>query len=191
MSTTSEAPGTNAASHVWAAGVGDELGELGAGARQFIEGMGIYLESLGIRRIGGRILGLLMMAERPLTLDDMARALKVSRASISTNARMSVAVGMVDHVILPGDQRDYDAFSADAWTRRMQVALPQLDMLHQLAERGPTAFDNSNTPGRERLRAALAFCDFYRRETEASITRWQAHISARQTGARAPHDGGA
>ncbi len=151
--------------------------ELGSGARQFIEGMGLYFERLGIPRIGGRIFGLLMMAQRPLTLDDMASALKVSRASISTNARMSVAVGMVEHVSLPGDRRDYYALSPNAWTRRMESALPQLDLLRRLAEQGLAALDADNQTGRARLEMAIEFCDFYEREILDSIARWKERIA--------------
>ena len=49
---------------------------------RFIEGMGMYFENQGIPRIGGRILGLLMVAHEPLSADAIARILKVSRASI-------------------------------------------------------------------------------------------------------------
>ncbi len=54
---------------------------------RFIEGMGMYFENQGIPRIGGRMLGLLMIAHRPLSAEDLARILKVSRASLSTNFR--------------------------------------------------------------------------------------------------------
>src|SRR5260221_5977976 len=52
-------------------GVGSELEELEAlepGAQQFVEGMGLYFERLGIPRIGGRTLRLLLLAPPPPTL---------------------------------------------------------------------------------------------------------------------------
>lgn len=150
---------------------------LDPGAARFVEGMGLYYERLGVPRIGGRILGLLMIAERPLTLDDMARALKVSRASISTNARMNVAVGMVEHVSLPGDRRDYYTFSPGAWTRRIETAVPLLEVMRRLAEQGLDAIDPENVTGRERLSTAIEFCDFYKRESEASLARWKERIA--------------
>jgi hypothetical protein len=158
----------------------DEITKLGPGAQQFVEGMGLYFERLAIPRIGGRILGLLMLAERPLTLDDMARALRVSRASVSTNARLSVAVGMVEHISLPGDRRDYYVFSRNAWTRRIEVALPVLDLMRRLAEEGLAALDPVHATGRARLQMALDFCDFYRRETEETIARWKEHLAGRE-----------
>jgi predicted transcriptional regulator len=159
---------------------------LGHGVVQFIEGMGLYFERLGVPRIGGRILGLLMLAERPLTLDDMARLLKVSRASVSTNARMSVAVGMVEHVSLPGDRRDYYVFSPNAWTRRIEAALPLLDLMRRLAEQGLAAVDPENSIGRDRLQMAIDFCAFYHREAESIIARWEQYRTERSGSADGP-----
>src|SRR5215471_6211969 len=56
-----------------------EAGVLSAEKMRFVEGMGRYFEQFGISRIGGRILGFLMLAEEPVSLDDMATTLSVSR----------------------------------------------------------------------------------------------------------------
>jgi hypothetical protein len=167
---------------------GDSV-ELEPGTEQFIEGMGLYFERLAIPRIGGRILGLLMLADRPLTLDEMARVLRVSRASVSTNARLSVAVGMVEHVSLPGDRRDYYAFSPNAWTRRIEVALPLLDLMRGLAEQGLAGLDPANSTGRDRLQMAIEFCDFYRGETEATIAHWREYLARRANRSDCPGNG--
>src|SRR5436309_4951811 len=82
---------------------------------RFVEGMGRYFEQFGLSRIGGRVLGLLMLAEEPLSLDDMATTLSVSRASISTNIRLATASGLAELVTKPGDRRDYYLFTDDAW----------------------------------------------------------------------------
>jgi DNA-binding transcriptional regulator GbsR (MarR family) len=54
----------------------------------FIERMGLALEADGLPRIAGRIFGLLLVSEDACSLDDLACDLKVSKASVSTNARM-------------------------------------------------------------------------------------------------------
>jgi hypothetical protein len=43
---------------------------------QFIDGMGMYFESQGIPRIGGRMLGALMIAHWPLSAEDLALLLR-------------------------------------------------------------------------------------------------------------------
>lgn len=147
--------------------------ELSPGEQQFVEAMGLYFEGFGIPRTSGRILALLMVAERPLTLDDMARALKVSRASVSTNARMSVASGMAEHVSLPGDRRDYYQLSPSAWEQRFRVGIPALEALRRLADQGLAAIDRANALGRERLTEMRDACEFMQEELLTSLERWR------------------
>lgn len=151
--------------------------ELSPGIVRFIERMGIYYERLGVSRIGGRILGLLMMARRPLTLDDMASLLHVSRASISTNARMNVATGTVRHVSLPGDRRDYYEFSPLAWEYRLALARPSTIELHDIAQEGLVALASTNHEGRERLIETIEFCNFLEAETDDLVARWRQHLA--------------
>ena len=149
---------------------------------RFIERMGLYYEHLGVPRIGGRILGLLMMARRPLTLDDMASMLRVSRASISTNARMNVAVGMVRHVSLPGDRRDYYVFSPNAWEERLAIGKPTTIELRNIVKEGLSALAPTNHEGRARLIETLAFCDLVEAATEQMMAQWRERLGRlRQT----------
>src|SRR5579883_1380571 len=88
---------------------------------RFVEGLGLYFEEFGLPRIGGRLLGLLMVTDRPLALDEIARRLLVSRASVSTNARLVLAARLGERVGIPGDRRDYYAFSPRAWDAIVEV----------------------------------------------------------------------
>lgn len=54
----------------------------------FIERIGGSLESDGRPRIAGRIFGLLLVSEDCRSLDELAVQLRVSKASVSTNARL-------------------------------------------------------------------------------------------------------
>src|SRR5688500_12893753 len=88
--------------------------QLNEGEERFVEAMGLYFERVGVPRIGGRILGLLMVTEGPISLDRMAVLLHVSRASISTNMRQFITAGLCQHFGVPGDRRHYYVFSEDA-----------------------------------------------------------------------------
>src|SRR5687767_1846148 len=82
---------------------------------EFIEDLGVFYEAQGMPRIGGRICGLLVLATRPLSLEEMAETLSVSRASVSTNARLLERNGTVIRVGRPGDRRDYYEISRASW----------------------------------------------------------------------------
>ena len=64
----------------------------------FIERMGVALDSDGLPRIAGRIFGLLLVSEDPRSLDDLAAELRVSKGSVSTNARLLEQRGLLERV---------------------------------------------------------------------------------------------
>ena len=89
---------------------------------QFIENMGLHYEAYGVPRIGGRLLGLLMISNRPLAAEEMAETLQVSRSSVSTNLRTLLMAELVEKVSLPGDRVDYYVLSDLAWQKRSKCA---------------------------------------------------------------------
>jgi DNA-binding transcriptional regulator GbsR (MarR family) len=103
---------------------------------QFIENMGLHYETYDVPRIGGRILGLLMVNPDPLTSEEMSEALQVSRSSISTNLRTLLMTGLIDKVSIPGDRLDYYVFSRDAWLRIIELRLEEVLSLKEAAEEG-------------------------------------------------------
>lgn len=77
------------------------------GAAQFVEKMGLLVEEDGWPRIAGRILGYLTVTPAERSLDEIASALGVSRASVSTDARRLMQSGLLERRSRPGDRRDY------------------------------------------------------------------------------------
>lgn len=157
--------------------------------QEFVESMGVYFEKYGLARIGGRILGLLLVADRPLSLDDMASTLHVSRASISTNMRLITASSLAEQVSLPGDRRDYYRFGPDTWERALTTELDGIHWLRRLGERGLAAARASESVAREHIEVLLALCDLLLVDRQATIERWRALLEARRTAKLAEMDG--
>lgn len=139
---------------------------------QFIENMGLYFEDYGIPRIGGRILGLLLVARRPVSPEEMSEVLQVSRSSISTNLRSLLMAGLVERVSLPGERSDYYVISEEAWERSLEMRLEGIQALREIAEEGLQGLDAGH-PARQRLEEMLSWAamveDAYRKLLEA----WQ------------------
>lgn len=74
---------------------------------RFIQRMGFAAEEDRLPRISGRILALLLLEEAPLSLDEIAKRLQVSRASVSTNARLLQGHGVIERVAPAGNRRDH------------------------------------------------------------------------------------
>jgi len=74
---------------------------------RFIEEMGLIAQEHGDSRISGRIMGLLVVEGRELSLTQISTRLGVSRASVSTNARQLARRGVIRLMAHAGDRQDY------------------------------------------------------------------------------------
>jgi DNA-binding transcriptional regulator GbsR (MarR family) len=143
------------------------------GADDFIEGIGLFFESAGVSRIGGRMLGLLTVSDGARSLDEVAAILDVSRASVSTNARILVAAGFVQHVSLRGDRRAYYQFAADGWARHIQHDIESALRVQHLAESALTTLAPRFEKGRKRLEHAVEFGEFLSGKLAEALEEWR------------------
>ncbi|HET8522588.1 MAG TPA: MarR family transcriptional regulator [Thermomicrobiales bacterium] len=160
--------------------------ELSPAEQAFIEAIGRYFERLGVARIGGRLFGLCLVYEEPLSLDDIAELLMVSRASVSTNARAMTAAGLIEPHSLPGDRRDYYVCRADIWPRRLERSLAEPRAMRDLAEQGLNAIAPDNAPARERLEQMVEFMDFFEEEVKRVVDDWRHRVAGRKDDATNP-----
>ncbi len=92
-------------------------------AEQFIEKMGALAEAQGASRISGHIQAMLLLTPGARSLDELAQALQVSKASVSVNARMLAARGLVERTHRRGDRRVFYRMADDLEERMMERAL--------------------------------------------------------------------
>jgi predicted transcriptional regulator len=136
-----------------------ELPKLSPELARFVESMGMYFGSYGIPRIGGRILGLLLVAHEPLSAESISSVLKASRASISTNFRILLASGLAEKVTFPGDRTTYFAFPETAWEKVMTVEIQGVSAMKKLAEQGLKALPPGDS-ARTRMEGLINWADF-------------------------------
>lgn len=91
---------------------------------RFIEEMGLISQQHDGSRIAGRIIGLLTLEGRELSLQQISERLGVSRASVSTNARLLARRGTLRLTTRAGDRQDYYQMSGGS----------HFEMLHDLAQ---------------------------------------------------------
>ena len=120
--------------------------------QQFVERMGLLSETDGLSRIAGRLFGYLLLTAGDSSIDDMAAALAVSRASVSTEARRLAQIGIVERVSRPGDRRDYYSISPTGLSRFLEGRIRSLRQFHAVLDEGRQLPDASPEI-RERLAA--------------------------------------
>lgn len=152
----------------------------------FIERMGLVLESDGLPRIAGRIFGLLLISEDARSLDDLAAELRVSKGSVSTNARLLEQRGLLERVCRPADRRDYYSVPPDLFIHTMAQRLARWQRFHEAIGAARTTLPIRSAEVRERLEEYEHAYAFMSQEIQEALTRWQASRDDRLTRVGAP-----
>ena len=84
--------------------------------RKYISRTGRMFETYGFPRIFGQMGALLYLHKGPLSLDDIASFLGVSKGSVSSNGRALVRMKYVRITQVAGDRKDYYEFSGNLWS---------------------------------------------------------------------------
>jgi len=90
--------------------------------RQLAEQMGMAFEAFGTPRMAGRVLGWMLLAEEEeVALEELARDLGVSKASVSHATRLLEQMGVLRRVARPGTRRAFFALAEDPWTAMLAM----------------------------------------------------------------------
>jgi DNA-binding transcriptional regulator GbsR (MarR family) len=142
-------------------------------AREFVERMGLHMEADGLPRSAGRIFGYMMLSEGACSLDELAEALQVSKASVSTNARLLEQVGVLERTTELGDRRDYYRMRPDAWERMLLMARKRWEVMRVLLAQAESALPEDMEAGRVRICEASRFHALLMEEADSLIERWR------------------
>ncbi len=111
--------------------------------KEFVEAWGAMGSLWGINRSVARVHALLMASDGPVSLDEIAEALQISKGNASMSLRELRTFGVVRQVEAPGDRRDFYVTEPDVWTmffrilkeRKRREFDPALEAIHGLVER--------------------------------------------------------
>jgi DNA-binding transcriptional regulator GbsR (MarR family) len=118
---------------------------------RFADRFASLFESDGQPPIAGRIFGLLLLSDDALSLDELAGALDVSKASASTNARLLAQFGLLEQVHREGSRRDYYRMAPDLFERSMALRLSRWRRFTELIGEGRRTLPVASPEVRDRL----------------------------------------
>ncbi|MFK7848943.1 MAG: GbsR/MarR family transcriptional regulator [Rhodothermales bacterium] len=147
--------------------------ELTEDLQSFVERMGLAMERSGASRTFGRILGLLIFAEEPLSLNEMADILRVSKASVSTNARLCEQTGLLLRISIPGDRRTYYEILPGAFEISLTHSLYRLKEMVDVAEDGLAALNETHPKARSRLEEMHDLYTFLGEGMATALAQWK------------------
>lgn len=101
--------------------------------QEFIQDFGDRYQNFGLSKLMGRIVGLLIFEEGPLSLDEIAEQLQVSKGPVSQITRRLNENGLLRKVWVPGSRRDYYAAEEEIFLRAFSNHALLLDQNRELA----------------------------------------------------------
>ena len=123
----------------------------------FIEQMGLMTQVDGGPRIAGRLLGLAVVENRPMSLQEMAERLRVSKASISTNARHLARSGFLRLTTRPGSREDLYQLARDPYRELVRSMTSRLKEKAAAIAEIETQFGDDQADIRERVHHLAEF----------------------------------
>src|SRR5438552_7868007 len=88
----------------------------------FIEGMGAASATSGVlSQLQGRVFAVLFLEDHPLSLDEIAEALQLSKSNISVNIRGLVEWHLVRRVSVRNSRRDHYEAASDFWRVMQEI----------------------------------------------------------------------
>jgi DNA-binding transcriptional regulator GbsR (MarR family) len=127
---------------------------------EFVDRLGLFFELLGATRTMGRIYGWLLICDPPQqSLTQLADALSVSKASISTVARQLQEGGMVERLPSPNRQHLYRV-TAGGFTSVLETQLSLMRRGIEPAEFALSVLGEDRAEQRQRVEDFRDFCEF-------------------------------
>ncbi len=127
---------------------------------EFVDRLGLFFERLGATRTMGRIYGWLLICDPPQqSLTQLADALSVSKASISTVARQLLEGGMVERLPSRNRQHLYRV-RAGGFTSVLATQLSLMRLGIEPAEFALSVLGEERAEQRQRVEDFRDFCEF-------------------------------
>lgn len=116
----------------------------------FIEAVALHLQGQGVPRTTGRVFGLLLLRDDPISLDELTEDLGISKASASTGARYLERLGLIERVPRPGARRDFYQLVDDP-ARALVLHVDALREMGSLLQEGTKSIQGVPAEVRTRL----------------------------------------
>jgi DNA-binding transcriptional regulator GbsR (MarR family) len=140
--------------------------------KHFVEDISLYFEQMGLPRMAGRVLGVLLICDPPAqSLTDLCELLQASKSSISTTTRLLTEMGLIERAVSPLPRQVYFQFKPGGWLVFIRQRFRLWASLHQIAEQGLELLQDRDPELRERLQEAHDMFSLIEDELPALLER--------------------
>jgi DNA-binding transcriptional regulator GbsR (MarR family) len=142
---------------------------------EFVEEVGIVFQRSGLPRTAGRIMGRLLICDPPhQSAEQLCKALRVSKGSISAMTRHLIRIGLIERFGIPGIRHDYFRLKPDAWKNLIQRSFSeQIKTCRIVAEHGLKVVADGASDKRKWLEEMRDFYVFLEKELPPLLEHWE------------------
>ncbi len=120
--------------------------------RAFVERMGAALEAQGLPRLAGQIFALLMLADDPPTLEEIAEELRISSGSVSANTRLLESLDMIERFTPRGERRVRHRVHENPLPRLLAGTITRIGKVSSIIRDARSELDSSRRATAKRLK---------------------------------------
>jgi DNA-binding transcriptional regulator GbsR (MarR family) len=165
------------------------IGERELERRQFAEDLSLIWELAGTSRMDGRVLGYLMITDRPyLSSADLAGALQASSGAVSMSTRRLVDMRFIRQHSIPGDRRHYFKAEDDPWGSFLSNEHRFFDREIEVIDDALDALEPTDQMARRRLTNGRDYLHWIAAYHNKMLADWEAHKRDRDARQRATED---
>lgn len=135
-----------------------------------VEQTGVWFSSLGVPRAAGQMFGYLLVCDPgEQSAGDIAEGIGMSRASVSSSARLLGSMNAIEERHRVGDRKTYYRLRHDWWIEVATAKISGFEQLADIARRSRADGGLTRTDGLEEL---IEFSDFWATEIPKLAERW-------------------
>jgi DNA-binding transcriptional regulator GbsR (MarR family) len=142
---------------------------------EFAERIGLFFEMMGSQRTAGRIYGWLMVCDPPHhSIAELASALGVSKASISTLGRQLEQAQLIERVPVAHTRQHHYQVRPGGWAQILRARVARLKPAADAAEYGLSVIGEDRPEQRERVQELRDFMTFAQQQYgEDHVRHWE------------------
>lgn len=139
-----------------------------------IEEFGVYQENNGFQPAVARVMGLLLVCDRPeLTFDEISEALSISKSATSNALNMLLNTGHIEYTTFPGDRKRYFRIKSSNWSEFFVKKMDDLSYLSTLLKRVLEVRKRDLPIYDAKLNDFISFLDYMKNRMPSLIEEWQ------------------
>lgn len=143
--------------------------------RELIEQLGIYHENNGFQPAVARVVGLLLVSDKPeLSFDEISDTLGISKSATSNALNMLLNTGHIEYTTFPGDRKRYFKIRSANWQDVFSKKMEELSVLNGLLKRVLEVRKRENPAYDIKLRDFIGFLDYLKQQLPTLIAQWDA-----------------